>query len=62
MPILGRIFNVITILLFLAFDGHLWLIYIVVNSFELLPIQTAPLNRDGFWYLLNLLTPYLLMG
>lgn len=53
MPILGRILNLITLLLFLSFDGHLWLIYILTNSFELLPIQTTPLHRDGFWIFLQ---------
>ncbi|EMI5489862.1 flagellar type III secretion system protein FliR [Providencia stuartii] len=53
MPILGRILNLIMLLLFLSFDGHLWLIYIVINSFELIPIQVSPLNRDGFWSLVQ---------
>ncbi|OBU04723.1 flagellar biosynthetic protein FliR [Morganella psychrotolerans] len=53
MPIIARIFNLIVVLLFLSFDGHLWLIHIVVNSFDLLPIQILPLNRDGFWILVQ---------
>lgn len=53
MPIIARIFNLIVLLLFLSFDGHLWLIHIVVNSFDLLPIQILPLNRDGFWILVQ---------
>ncbi|EOY8495122.1 TPA: flagellar type III secretion system protein FliR [Providencia stuartii] len=51
MPILGRILNLIMLLLFLSFDGHLWLIYILIHSFELIPIQVSPLSRDGFWSL-----------
>ena len=48
MPILARILNLITLLLFLAFDGHLWLIHIVISSFDLIPVQVTPLNREGF--------------
>ena len=48
MPILARILNLITLLLFLAFDGHLWFIHIVISSFDLIPVQVTPLNREGF--------------
>ena len=40
-------------LLFLSFNGHLWLIAIVVQSFERLPIDDAPLLRDGFYALVE---------
>lgn len=48
MPVLARIFNLLAILLFLAFDGHLWLISILADSFYTLPINLLPLNSHGF--------------
>ncbi len=52
-PVLGRIFNVFAILLFLAFDCHLWLISLLADSFRVLPIHVLPLNADGFLMLAN---------
>lgn len=48
MPVLARIFNVLTLLLFLSFDGHLWMLSALANSFEILPISTSPLRGEGF--------------
>lgn len=47
MSVLARILNFLTLLLFLAFNGHLWLIDMLVNSFTALPISAAPLNSQG---------------
>lgn len=47
-PVLSRLFNLLAMLLFLTFNGHLWLIALLVHSFEILPISDAPLCRDGF--------------
>ncbi|MFI8415770.1 flagellar biosynthetic protein FliR [Serratia sp. NPDC078593] len=48
MPVLARLLNLLAMLLFLAFDGHLWLISLLADSFHTLPIQTQPLNGNGF--------------
>lgn len=48
MPVLARLLNLLAMLLFLSFDGHLWLISLLVDSFHTLPIQTQPLNGNGF--------------
>ncbi len=48
MPVLGRLFNLLAILLFLAFDCHLWLISLLVDSFRILPVHFSPLNAQGF--------------
>lgn len=48
MPILSRLFNLLALLLFLSFDGHLWLISLLADSFHTLPISDRPLNGDGF--------------
>ncbi|EKT58567.1 flagellar biosynthetic protein FliR [Providencia sneebia] len=53
VPILGRILNLFMMLLFLLYNGHLWLIDAVINSFESIPIQQTLLNRDGFWSLVQ---------
>lgn len=47
-PILARLLNLLAMLLFLSFDGHLWLISLLADSFYTLPIQTQPLNGNGF--------------
>ncbi|MCV5961375.1 flagellar biosynthetic protein FliR, partial [Escherichia coli] len=38
MPILARIFNMLTMLLFMVFDGHLWLLSVLVDTFYVVPI------------------------
>ncbi len=48
MPVLSRLLNILVTLLFLSFDGHLWLISLLADSFHTLPIQFAPLNGNGF--------------
>jgi len=47
-PILAQIFNLLAVLLFLSFDGHLWLISLLSDSFHTLPIRSQPLNGNGF--------------
>ena len=47
-PVLSRLFNTLAMLLFLTFNGHLWLIALLMHSFEILPVSSAPLARDGF--------------
>lgn len=48
MPIIARILNVLVTLLFLTFNGHLWMLRIVTDSFVTLPISAAPFNGDVF--------------
>ena len=47
IPVLGQLFLMLGILVFLALDGHLALIGILADSFEFLPIG-AGLGRDSF--------------
>lgn len=49
--VLARLLNVMAMLLFLALDGHLMLIMVLVESFRVLPISDGPLAAGG-WYLL----------
>lgn len=41
-PVLGQLFNIIAILLFLAVDGHLLLIHLILQSFGQLPVGEWP--------------------
>ncbi len=46
-PIVSQYFTIIVTLLFLALNGHLLVIQVVVESFEYLPIGTSFLNRES---------------
>ena len=48
MPVLARIIDMLAMLLFLTFDGHLWLISLLVDTFHTLPIGGNPVNSNAF--------------
>lgn len=48
MPVVARLLNVLMILLFLSFNGHLWMISILVDSFTAIPVSTALLSSYTF--------------
>ncbi|MFC3395200.1 flagellar biosynthetic protein FliR [Brenneria rubrifaciens] len=48
MQVLSRFLNILAILLFLSFDGHLWLISLVADSFYTLPVSSNPINSHAF--------------
>lgn len=48
MPVLARILDMLVLLLFLTFNGHLWLISILVDTFHTLPVGGEPLNSNAF--------------
>ncbi|WP_435927705.1 flagellar biosynthetic protein FliR [Dryocola sp. BD613] len=51
MPVVARLLNLLATLLFLSFDGHLWMLTILNQSFEALPVGGAALHTQGFYYL-----------
>lgn len=51
--VLARLLNMLAMLIFLAFDMHLMVITMLVESFQVLPIANAPLAANG-WMLLVL--------
>lgn len=53
VPVLSQFFVVITTLLFLAFDGHLSMISILVDSFSNLPSGDLALPTQSFWSVAN---------
>ncbi|RPH26519.1 flagellar type III secretion system protein FliR [Buttiauxella warmboldiae] len=48
MPVIARILNILVTLLFLTFNGHLWILNVLADSFILLPVSANPLKGDGF--------------
>lgn len=48
MPVLARILDLLAMLLFLTFNGHLWLISLLVDTFHTLPIGGEPINSNAF--------------
>jgi flagellar biosynthetic protein FliR len=48
MPVLARIIDMLAMLLFLVFNGHLWLISLLTDTFYTLPIGGSPVNSNAF--------------
>lgn len=48
MPVLARFLDMLAMLLFLSFNGHLWMISMVADSFHTLPIGGDPINGNAF--------------
>lgn len=48
MPVLARFVDMLAMLLFLCFNGHLWLISLLADSFHTLPITGAQLSANAF--------------
>lgn len=49
--VIARFFNLLATLIFLAVNGHLLLVSLLVDSFQTLPISTQPLAAAGFFNL-----------
>ncbi|MBF9190941.1 flagellar biosynthetic protein FliR, partial [Enterobacter hormaechei] len=52
-PVIARLLNMLAMLLFLVFNGHLWLLSLLAETFEALPINSEPLHAGGMFYLVN---------
>ncbi|WP_176051994.1 flagellar biosynthetic protein FliR, partial [Escherichia coli] len=48
LPVLARIKDMFALLLLLTFNGHLWLISLLVDTFKTLPLGSEPLNSNQF--------------
>ena len=48
-PVLGQLYSMLVMLTFLALDGHLKLIEVLVDGFHTLPVGTSGLGQDGVW-------------
>lgn len=49
--VVSSLLNMLAILLFLSFNGHLFLLDALARSFQSLPVSAAPLAASGFWSL-----------
>lgn len=47
-PVLAEFLSLLTTLIFLAMNGHLLIISVLAESFQLLPIGTSPISAAGF--------------
>lgn len=47
-PVLAQFIGIFAMLVFLAMNGHLMVISALVQSFQIVPISTAPLHPGGF--------------
>jgi flagellar biosynthetic protein FliR len=48
-PVVGTLYSMLVLLTFLALDGHLKLIEVLVDGFRTLPVGTTGLGQDGVW-------------
>jgi flagellar biosynthetic protein FliR len=48
-PVLGQFYTILVTMTFLALNGHLRLIEILVDGFRTLPVGTTGLGPDGLW-------------
>ena len=48
-PVLGQFYTLLVTMTFLALNGHLRLIEILVDGFRTMPIGTSSLGPDGLW-------------
>ena len=53
IPVLGQLFLMLGMLVFLSLDGHLALIRLVADSFEMKPIASGGLSQETIWGLLE---------
>lgn len=46
-PVISRFLNLLVMLLFLVFNGHLWLLALLAESFQVLPVNATPLHAGA---------------
>jgi flagellar biosynthesis protein FliR len=52
-PVLGQFYSLLVTMTFLALNGHLRLIEILVDGFRTMPVGTTGLGQDGLWTIVN---------
>jgi flagellar biosynthetic protein FliR len=53
IPVLGQLFLMLGMLVFLSLDGHLAMIQMLADSFQILPVLAGGLSNEAVWYLLE---------
>ncbi len=51
-PVISEFLGLLTMLIFLALNGHLLTLSVLIESFRLLPVSATPFNAGGFATLL----------
>lgn len=49
VPVVAQYFIIVATLLFLSMNGHLLLLQMVIQSFEILPVAETGMSREGLW-------------
>lgn len=49
VPVLSQLHLLIAMLLFLSLDGHLMLVRLLAESFQIVPVAAGGLNAEAFW-------------
>lgn len=52
-PVVGQLYNILLMLMFLALNGHLRLIDVLVDGFRTLPVGASGLGAEGIWRLIG---------
>jgi flagellar biosynthesis protein FliR len=47
--VVGQLYGILVLLVFLALNGHLFVIQVLVDGFRTLPVGTASLGAHGLW-------------
>lgn len=53
VPVLSQLYQIMVTLAFLAFNGHLILIEVLIDSFTVLPVSSSGLTVDSFWQIVS---------
>lgn len=53
VPMVSQYFTILAILIFLALNGHLVLIHLLLRSFETLPVAAGGLTPEDLWAILS---------
>ncbi|HTT01928.1 MAG TPA: flagellar biosynthetic protein FliR [Steroidobacteraceae bacterium] len=52
-PVLGQLYTLLVTLTFLALDGHLRILEVLVDGFRTLPVGSTGLGANGLWRLID---------
>ncbi|QCI25863.1 flagellar biosynthetic protein FliR [Buchnera aphidicola] len=55
VSIITKIFNCFLLLLFLSYDGHLWILYFIIKSFNIFPLFSNTFNVNMFLVVFKIL-------
>lgn len=52
-PVVGQLYSILVTLTFLALDGHLRVLEVLVDGFRTLPLNTSGLGSAGLWHIVE---------